>query len=138
MMLSATDVKNHLNTTSPGTKFYAGAIDKNSTQCVGVYPRGRKAFSIAAGGIANTSHWYLPLTLLVHWTEDSEQCEQKATSLYEYFITAENVVINGFRIIHFDLSDSCPVDLNRDDRNICEMVIRLNVIYENHISQING
>jgi len=137
MMLTATAVKDHLKEKFPTTQFYAGAINKNDKQCVGVYPRGRKPFFIAAGGIGNTSHWYLPITLLVHWTEDTSLCEQKAIDLYEYLITAESVVMGSIRIIHFDLLDSCPVDLNRDEKNISEMVIRLNIIYENQISQVN-
>ena len=134
MMLLASAFKDYLKTVYPAVTFYAGAINKNDNKCVGIYPKGRQPFFIAAGGIKNTTTWYLPLSLLIHWTENTSECEEMARILYEYFLTVEDVVISGIRIIHFDLLDACPVDLDRDNRNICEIVIRLNVIYENRIS----
>jgi hypothetical protein len=129
-MMTATQIKDHLKATFPAVKFYAGTINKTDKQCVGVYPKGRAPGGIAVGGIQNTSLWILPLSILVHWSEDTAQCEQKASELYQYLLTASEVTIGGARVIEFDLLDSGPVDLARDEQNICEMVIRLNVIYE--------
>jgi hypothetical protein len=134
-MLMASNVRSFLEAAFPTTKFYAGTINKNDTQCIGIYPRERVPFEISVGGTNNTSSWTLPLSILVHWSEDTFQCEQKASELYEFFVKAKDTTISGISIISFKLKDSCPVDLKRDSNNICEMVIRLDVIYKNQITE---
>ena len=129
-MLKVTSVKNHLKSVFSDTKFYVGIINRKEDKCVGVYPRGASLKNIAIGGLNNTSVWYLPITLLVHWTDNSEQCEIKAQELYEYFLNNNDVTIDGRRIIDFNLLDSGPIDMSRDEKNICEMVIRMNIAYE--------
>ena len=149
-MITSSDIKVYLDQVFNDVKFYAGAINKADKKCVGIYPKGRVSPVIAIGGIENSSYWVLPLSILVHWGESSTNCEQKAVELYEYLMSASGVEIGGeydevndidleiepptgqkiTKIIKFDLLDSGPVDLARDDKNICEMVIRVNVIYE--------
>lgn len=134
MMLTASMFRGYLLQQFPSIKFYAGALNREE-KCVGVYPKSRQPYKIALGGVGNTSHWSLPITLLVHWGENTSECELQAIALYEHLLKAANTTtINGVRVIDFDLLDSCPIDLVRDDKNICEMVIRLNIIYENQIN----
>jgi hypothetical protein len=107
-----------------------GFIDKNAKQCVAVYNRGSAAPKIALGGIENTSTNTLPVTLVVHWTDNTDTCEQKAQEIYERLFGASNFLMGTRRIAALYLLDPCPINVARDRNNIAEMVIRLNIIYE--------
>lgn len=130
MMLKISDVIAWLKTKYPGMAAHNSTIPKNTPKCVGVYLNSRGNRVIAIGGYAATSRAVLPLTLLVHWTQDADACEQQANDIYEMMQAAEAETIGGHRIIDFDLQDPGPVDVDRDGNNICEMVIRVNVSYE--------
>lgn len=129
-MLHVSDIIAWLKTKFPGTEFYNGFIPKNSEQCVGVYLKQRGSRNLAIGGPTCTSYATLPLSLLVHWTKDADPCEKEADEIYSTMETASGESAGGHRIIDFNLIDPGPVDVSRDENNICEMVIRVNVIYE--------
>ena len=128
--MKTTEFTQYLKSLFPTTTFFTGMIDKSNPQCVGVYAKGRGANNIAIGGVANTSSNTLPITLLVHWTESTTACETIANQIYDTLLGVYDTLINNRRIVSIDLLDSAPVDVDRDDANIVEMVIRINVIYE--------
>lgn len=126
MMLTISDVVDALEQKYPGVKFFNGCISKDES-CVGVYARGNTSPIVAIG--SQSSYNVLPVTLLIHWGENSHSCEMLANRLYEgleHGITTTNDI----RVIHTQLLDSCPVNIGRDDNNTCEMTIRLNITYE--------
>lgn len=125
-MITISDFLGVLKKQYPDIKFFNGCISKNE-KCVGVYARGNAAPPTAIGSPA--SYRILPVTLLVHWGENSNDCETTANSLYAGL---ENGIaeINGTRVIQLRLLESTPVNIGRDDNNICEMTIRLNILYE--------
>lgn len=126
MMLTISDFISALKERFPTVKFFNGCYSKHE-KCVGVYARGNAAPIVAIG--SKSSYGVLPVSLLVHWSENSKDCEATANSLYEGL---ENGIasINGVRVIQIQMLDSSPVNLGRDDENICEMTIRLNIMYE--------
>ena len=119
----------HLKAQFPTVSFYNGTIDKSKKECVGVYARGSAPPVMALGGKENSSYGKLPITILVHWSENSDNCEQKANELFSYIESMENVSIGSEKIICAEMQTSCPVDILRDENNICEMVIRTVLIY---------
>jgi hypothetical protein len=125
MMLKISDVVSALKTKHPDIKFFNGCISK-SEKCIGVYARGNSAPVTAIGTMP--SYNILPVTLLIHWGENSDDCETIANTLYEGLERGIN--INGVRVIQTRLLDSTPVNIGRDDDNTCEMTIRTNIIYE--------
>lgn len=126
MMLTISKCLNALKQGFPDIKFFNGCISKNE-KCVGVYARGNAAPPSAIG--SKPSYGVLPVTMLIHWGENSNECETIANTLYEGL---ENGIaeIDGVRVIQLQLLDSTPVNIGRDDNNICEMTIRLNIFYE--------
>lgn len=126
MMLTISDFLGELKNRLPDIKFFNGTIDKTE-KCVGVYARGNAAPPTAIGG--KPSYGILPVTMLVHWGENSKECEATANALYECL---ENGIaaISNTRVIQIQLLESSPVNIGRDDNNICEMTIRLNIMYE--------
>lgn len=131
MMLTASDFKDYLKQQFPSIiNWYVGTIDKNQAQCIGIYTRGNILPNIALGGLANTSYNTLPISILVHWTDNAALCEQQANEIYSHLFGLSSFEINGRRIITTKLLDSGPKDISRDENNICEMVIRLTIFYE--------
>lgn len=126
MMLNVSNFVQVLKALYPDIKFLNGCISRGE-KCVGVYARGNAA-SISAIG-TKPSYNVLPVTLLVHWGENSTNCEQTANTLYEG-LEAGIETINNMRVIQIQMLDSCPVNIGRDDTNICEMTIRINIFYE--------
>ena len=126
MMLTVSNFVPVLKTQYPNIKFLNGCISKDE-KCVGVYARGNAAPISAIG--SKPSYGVLPVTMLVHWGENSNDCETTANTLYEGL---ENGIetINGVRVIQIQMLDSSPVNIGRDDNNTCEMTLRLNILYE--------
>lgn len=125
-MITISNLVQELKKVRPGVSFFNGCISKNE-KCVGVYARGNAAPISAIG--SKPSYNVLPVTLLVHWGENSDECEKTANELYEV-LEGGIPTINSVRVIQIRMVDSCPVNIGRDDNNICEMTIRINILYE--------
>ena len=126
MMLKVSDLVQVLKAQYPDIKFFNGCISRDE-KCVGVYARGNATPISAIGTIP--SYNVLPVTLLVHWSENSDDCETTANRLYEGF-EAGIKTINNARVVRIQMMDSAPVNIGRDDGNICEMTLRINIFYE--------
>jgi hypothetical protein len=125
-MITISDFVQVLKAKYPDIKFFNGCISKDE-KCVGVYARGNAAPISAIG--TKPSYNVLPVTLLVHWGENSNDCELTANTLYEG-LEAGIKTINNTRVIQVQMMDSSPVNIGRDDNNICEMTLRINIFYE--------
>ena len=126
MMLTVSDFVQTLKAKYPDIKFLNGCVSKDE-KCVGVYARGN-ATPVSAISV-KPSYNVLPVTLLVHWGENSKDCEIMANTLYEGLEAGINT-INGVRVIQIQMMDSAPVNIGRDDNNTCEMTLRINIFYE--------
>jgi hypothetical protein len=125
-MITISDFIQALKQIHPEIKFFNGCISKKEN-CVGVYARGNAAPVTAIGSTA--SYCILPVTFLVHWGENAAVCEKTANFLYSSLESGISQ-IGGHRVIQLQLLESGPVNMGRDDTNICEMTIRLNIFYE--------
>jgi hypothetical protein len=126
MMLTVSDFMQVLKKQYPDIKFLNGSISKKE-KCVGVYARGNATPPVAVGSKA--SYRVLPITLLIHWGENTKECEKTANLLYEGLEDGIDF-INKVRVIETQLLESTPTNIGRDDNNVCEMTIRLNIFYE--------
>lgn len=124
------DVIDWLKTKYPGVGVYNAAIPKRDTFCIGVYRKQRGNPVIAVGGNVCTSYAMLPVDFLIHWGEAAGACEVMADSLYSLMLGNISETIGGHAVRQFDLQDAAPVGIGRDDGNICEMSIRVNIQYE--------
>ncbi|MFT9055534.1 MAG: minor capsid protein [Ethanoligenens sp.] len=124
------DVIEWLKTKYPGIGIYNGTIPKNEDQCIGIYLKERGSPVIAVGGLPCTSTAILPVSILVHWGQDADICEAMAQGIYDRMLGNVTETIGGAGVTQFALQDSSPVDISRDENNICEMVIRVNIVYE--------
>lgn len=129
-MMKSSDLMAYLEEQFPEIDFYNGTIDKNNPTCVGIYIRGRGEPRIALGGVENTSFGELPVSLLVHWTTNTDTCNTMANTLYAKLFGIGQVTMGTVKVIYLNMLDSSPVNIDRDENGVCEMVIRLNIVYE--------
>lgn len=88
---------------------------------------------IALGGLDNTSYTNKPISILVHWGRSPSQSEAKAQEVYDLLFGASKItnnVINGKRVIMFDMRHADPVSVGTDTEGIYEFVIEVNIIHE--------
>lgn len=109
-----------------------GNIDKRAEKSIGVFqgPETRAEGSLAIGGLECTVVRMLPVNINIRWTSNQRDHDNKTVEIYnKLLLEKQNFFIGDVKIASIMLLDSCPVSLGRDDRNICESVIRANVYY---------
>ena len=131
--MRVSEFKTYLEDQFTDVDFYNGTIDKNKVECIGLYLRGSAGPAMALGGPTNNSYGQLPISILIHWGEDSDKCESKANEVYQHLCGLSNIKMGDRRIVSVNLLDSSPIDLQRDPNNICEMVIRVIIIYDKEV-----
>lgn len=128
MMLKLSDINTLLKQFLPEVSIYNGLIDYTKTQCIGLFTR-PSAPVVAIGGIENSSYNSFNVSILVHWGEDTDVCESIADSIYNFLYCKTNVTVNAKNIRFVNMEHGGPIDISRDERNICEMVIHANFYY---------
>lgn len=114
--------------------FRNGNIDKNSKQSIGIFlgPGTRADRNLAIGGIDCTTVRMLPINIQIRWTDNQRECDDISTFIYNsLLLSGENFDLpNGQgKIAYIHLLDGSPISLGRDDKNICESMIRANFYY---------
>jgi hypothetical protein len=128
--MTVSNFMSYLKVQFPGIKFYNGTINAKDDQCIGVYLGTGGIPHVSIGGMENSSFAMLPIRILVHWTKNSDACEQMARRLYNRLIGLSSTVMGTIKVKAVTMLDPCPVGIGHDENGICEVVIRLQIIYE--------
>lgn len=120
----------YLQENFPSVSFYYGDINKNDNKCIGIYIKDSLRPVIALGGPQNSSYNIIPVRLLIHWTESAFECDNQALLVYNFILNLCNVYYNEKRFISTQMLDPYPIMIGRAENNICESVVRFNLIYE--------
>ncbi len=108
---------------------YAGDIDANQTQCIGVYnAKNAQPERICLGGRACTKTFDKKISILIHWTDEPSRAEQQAQDVFDMLLALRNCEC-GNCMLKFVQADK-PVWVGRDERGICEYVIECRIYYE--------
>lgn len=107
-----------------------GGIDGNQAQYIGVYD-GKAAGGqrVCIGGKKNTRYQTAAYTVLVHWTDSPVAAYAKAAEVYGLLHGLSNETMDGVHVVSADPGKQ-PEWAGRDDRRICEYVIRVTIRYE--------
>ena len=109
-----------------------GNIDKSSKESIGVFLASdhRALGNLALGGIDCTVVRMLPINIKVRWSEDQQEHDDKSVEIYDALLTeSDNFTVDVVKIAYIELLDSCPQSIGRDEKNVCESVIRANFHY---------
>lgn len=128
-MVTNKEIVTWLSGQQAGVAFYNGAIDRNADRCIGVYSRRNGRIQPAAMGKLGT-YGTKSMSLLVHWTANSNACEVKAIELWDLLrnaTTAEKAIGRTFWVD----ARVAPVSIGRDERGIFETVVDFDIFYRN-------
>lgn len=128
-MLTVGNVVTYLQAQYATYPFYNGVIDRNKEKAIGVYLRSGSPVVLALGGKTNSSYGVLPINILIHWTQNSNTCEGIANTIYEFLLGKSNFMMGAIKVSSVQLFDSTPINIGRDEKNICEITIRADIIY---------
>lgn len=109
-----------------------GNIDKDSQKSIGIFLGSdtRLNGNLAIGGIECTTVRILPVNINIRWGVNQKVCDDKCIEIYDALLTEEpNFMVGETKIAFIDLLDSCHKSLGRDNKNVCEAVIRANFYY---------
>ena len=127
-MITLADVREWLKTLSIGAEhYYCGRLDDKKDKSIGVYQlKGNNPVRICLGGVENNFYEIKPVSILVHWNNNSTQTEQAAISLYNAIQSARNITIGGKAVCFIEMQQSEPVDVS-DDSGVYERVIEIKI-----------
>lgn len=130
-MIYLRDVNKWLKTLN--TKFdnyYIGFLDKKKDHSLGVYNLKREGKPIIAiGGIDNTSYSVKRISLLVHYSNASDETEECANNLFEDIMNAHPETIGEHKVMFIGMITNEAIDIGRDDKGFCEYVIEFEIYY---------
>lgn len=109
-----------------------GNIDKRAQKSIGVFMGSdtRSNANLSIGGIDCTAVRMIPINIQIRWTDDQQACDNQAVDIYnELLLERQNFDIDEVKVAFIHLLDGAPAPLGRDDKNICEVVIRANFYY---------
>ena len=112
--------------------FKNGNIDKRSPQSIGIFNGSdtRATGNLAIGGIDCTVVKMLPVNIDIRWTDNQKVCDDQAIEIYNSLLLEGNNFVQGeVKIACIELLDASPISMGRDDKNICEAIIRANFYY---------
>ena len=126
-MLTVDKVRDMLAAILPTDTIYAGFIDANQPQCLGVYQRDSGGWNQAIG--TDSTYQVFFGKVLVHWGKDIRACSQKVSEIFDLLLTNRKSTINNHKLVDIRMERS-PIQLGRDDNGIWESVVVFTIIYE--------
>ncbi len=128
-MITTKDFREFIKTISRAEHYYIGMLSNKLDKSIGVYNLKRSEPQPQAIG-GESTYAVIGISLLIHWTNNADETERFALSLYEQLRTVKDVVINGHTVYMIQLLVPEPVDVGTDDKGIYERVIELKIYYE--------
>ena len=109
-----------------------GVVDKKEQQSIGILQGSdtRSSGNLSIGGIDCTTVRMLPINIRMRWTDNQQTCDDKSIEIYNALLLEKsNFMIGEAKVACIQLLDCCPVSLGRDEKNVCESIIRANFYY---------
>ncbi|HHY42981.1 MAG TPA: hypothetical protein GX514_09115 [Thermoanaerobacterales bacterium] len=129
-MITISDFKDWLKEKVDCPNWFAGGLRTTTEKAIVVYNGRAFVNQTALGGPQNSSYRGKGIRILVHWTKNVKESEQKAQEIYNLLHGMTNETIQGKKIIKIDMRDPEPIYLGIDENGIFEYVIDLEIIYQ--------
>lgn len=111
--------------------YYCGTLDSKKGKSIGVYQlKNTAGANIAIGGRANTKTHIKRISLLVHWTHNSDETETFAQALYNELEASKNASVGDFKVDYIELLQYEPIDVGTDENGVFERVIECVFYYQ--------
>lgn len=127
--MNLSNVRDWLKTEVDCPQWFLNKMLTKADECITLYNTTGAAPRITLGGLENTSYTNKPISILVHWGKSPSGAEAKAQEVYDLMF-GKTAIINGKRVIMFDMRHSEPISVGTDAEGIYEFVIEVNIIHE--------
>lgn len=128
-MIYLSDIRDFLKTVFKAEHYYIGKLDNKQDKSLGVYTLKGNGAPVTAIGTQST-YDIIGVSLLLHWSNNANETEVTARTLYEKLRTIKNFKINDKQIYMIELLVPEPIDVGTDDKGTYERVIEMNLYYE--------
>lgn len=128
-MIYLSDIRDFLKTVFKAEHYYIGKLDNKQDRSLGVYTLKGNGAPVTAIGTQST-YDIIGVSLLLHWSNNANETEVTARTLYEKLRTIKNFKINDKQIYMIELLVPEPIDVGTDDKGTYERVIEMNLYYE--------
>lgn len=128
-MIYLSDIRDFLKTVFKAEHYYIGKLDNKQDKSLGVYTLKGNGAPVTAIGTQST-YDIIGVSLLLHWSNNANETEVTARTLYEKLRTIKNFKINDKQIYMIELLVPEPIDVGTDAKGIYERVIEMNLYYE--------
>lgn len=106
-----------------------GKIDNNQEKALCFYnSKHELSYQGTIGGIANSSTYIKPITILLRYTKNQDSAEVMAQKIFEFF--EERTFYIDKKRIFTQMYYNEPINLGTDDNNVYEYSIELNLFIE--------
>ena len=122
-------IRDWLKTFGIAEHYYIGKLDNKQDRSLGVYTLKGNGAPVTAIGTQST-YDIIGVSLLLHWSNNANETEVTARTLYEKLRTIKSYKINDKQIYMIELLVPEPIDVGTDDKGIYERVIEMNLYYE--------
>lgn len=122
-------IRDWLKTFDLAEHYYIGKLDNKQDRSLGIYTLKGNGAPVTAIGTQST-YDIIGVSLLLHWSNNANETEVTARTLYEKLRTIKNFKINDKQIYMIELLVPEPIDVGTDDKGIYERVIEMNLYYE--------
>lgn len=96
-----------------------GKIDKNLDRAICFYNSKQPTAKInTIGGSKNRSYGFKRIRILLRWTSNAAEAEEKAKEIYDFF--DEKTFIHDKKRVFVISRYECPIELGTDERGIYE------------------
>ncbi len=131
-MITLANVRDWVKTLNTGAEFYyCGKLNSKKEKSIGIYqPQSRPPGRVCLGGIDNNFYDIKPISLLVHWNNNSTQTENAALTVYQAIQRASDITIAGHHVCFIEMGNNEPIDVSTDENGIYERVIEFNIYFE--------
>ena len=109
-----------------------GNIDKSKEKSIGIFmgSDNRSNGNLAIGGVECTIIRMLPVNINIRWGHNQKEIDDETIKIYNSLLQeGVNFEFNGIKIACIQMLDVGPIALGRDDKNVCEAIIRANFYY---------
>lgn len=129
-MITLLDIADWLVEEEIAENTYAGKLASKPEQAIGVYQREGGQPRKCLGRLE--SYDIKRISLLIHWTKDSDETERAAAGIYERLEekSRQQFTIGTTYIPYLSVVTTEPVDVGTDNAGIYERVIWLDFYYE--------
>lgn len=132
-MITLANVRDWLKTIVKAEHFYIGRLDNKQDKSIGVYTLKTSGEPLRAVG-TEISFDTISVSVLLHWTNNANETEVEARTLYNKLRTIKNVSINNSKVYMIKLLVPEPIDVGTENE-VYERVIEMKLYYERKVDK---